>query len=173
LDALLELSSEHDLHILVPMVTLPLDITAVQEALNQAAARAKTSSIPILGAMVETPAAALTASEILQHADFLSFGTNDLTQYSFAADRENAAVDAYFDDTHDVIFRLISMMHDEVPDASYRSAESWLVGPKLHQDWLYPASRSLALRRPAFQQSRRPCATAAEHHTLRIKGTIF
>jgi phosphoenolpyruvate-protein kinase (PTS system EI component) len=66
--------------------------------------------------MVETPAAALAASEILRHADFLSFGTNDLTQYSFAADRENAAVDAYFDDTHDVIFRLISMVSDDVPD---------------------------------------------------------
>ena len=41
--------------------------------------------------MIETPAAALAAPDILQHAEFLSFGTNDLTQYTFAADRENAA----------------------------------------------------------------------------------
>ena len=66
--------------------------------------------------MVETPAAALGAPEIAKHSDFLSFGTNDLTQYSFAADRENAVVDSYFDDTHDVIFRLISMVHADAPD---------------------------------------------------------
>jgi phosphoenolpyruvate-protein kinase (PTS system EI component) len=65
--------------------------------------------------MIETPAAALAAAEILEYADFLSFGTNDLTQYSFAADRENAAVDGYFDDTHDVIFRLIGIVHEDVP----------------------------------------------------------
>ena len=116
LEALLQLSSDHDLHILVPMVTLARDMRAVKEALREAAARAKTSGLPELGAMIETPAAALAASEIVKHASFLSFGTNDLTQYSFAADRENGAVDAYFDDTHDVIFRLISMVHTDVPD---------------------------------------------------------
>jgi phosphoenolpyruvate-protein phosphotransferase len=116
LDALLELSSEHDLRILVPMVTLPRDMCAVHEALNLARSRKETSNVPKLGAMIETPAAALSIREIAKCADFLSFGTNDLTQYSFAADRENAAVDDYFDDTHDVIFRLISMVHDDVPD---------------------------------------------------------
>ncbi len=115
LDALVRLSSDHDLHILVPMVTLAHDMRTVKEALRDAAARAKASGLPRLGTMIETPAAALAAAEILKHSDFLSFGTNDLTQYSFAADRENAAVDFYFDDTHDVIFRLISMVHDDVP----------------------------------------------------------
>jgi phosphoenolpyruvate-protein kinase (PTS system EI component) len=52
----------------------------------------------------------------MKYAEFLSFGTNDLTQYSFAADRENEAVDIYFDDIHDVIFRLIRTVHDDVPD---------------------------------------------------------
>jgi phosphoenolpyruvate-protein kinase (PTS system EI component) len=51
------------------------------------------SSLPKLGAMIETPAAALSALEITKHVDFLSFGTNDLTQYAFAADRENTAVE--------------------------------------------------------------------------------
>ena len=48
---------------------------------------------PRLGAMIETPAAALAAREIVKHTDFLSFGTNDLTHYVFAADRVNAAVE--------------------------------------------------------------------------------
>jgi phosphoenolpyruvate-protein kinase (PTS system EI component) len=73
------------------------------------------SKLPALGAMMETPAAALAAPDILKYAEFASFGTNDLTQYAFAADRENAAVDAYFDDTHDAIFRLIRMVHEDVP----------------------------------------------------------
>ena len=104
LDALMQLSLDHDLHILVPMVTLPHDMLAIRQALMEAAARAETSGLPKLGAMIETPAAALTAPDIMKHADFLSFGTNDLTQYSFAADRENTAVDSYFDDTHDASF---------------------------------------------------------------------
>ncbi|MDQ6971845.1 MAG: putative PEP-binding protein, partial [Mariprofundaceae bacterium] len=116
LDALLKISLDFDLHILVPMVTLPSDMAEVQGALRESASRAKITKIPALGAMIETPAAALAAPDILKYADFASFGTNDLTQYAFAADRENAAVDAYFDDAHDVIFRLINMVHADVPD---------------------------------------------------------
>jgi len=115
MEALLQLSSDFDLHILVPMVTLPSDIEAVNQVLEELASKGATSSMPKIGAMVETPAAALTAPDILKCADFLSFGTNDLTQYSFAADRENEAADVYFDDTHDVLFRLISTVHEDIP----------------------------------------------------------
>jgi phosphoenolpyruvate-protein kinase (PTS system EI component) len=69
-----------------------------------------------LGAMIEIPAAALAAQEIVRHADFLSFGTNDLTQFVFAADRENAAVEDYYRDASEVIFRLLRLTHDDVPD---------------------------------------------------------
>ena len=65
--------------------------------------------------MIETPAAALSAKSIAPYVDFMSFGTNDLTQYVFAADRENAAVEAYFNDSADAIFRLIAMVHDDLP----------------------------------------------------------
>jgi phosphoenolpyruvate-protein phosphotransferase len=116
LQALLQLSSDFDLHILVPMVTLPSDIRAVKQRLVEMARRTETSRVPELGAMIETPAAALAAPEIVKYAKFLSFGTNDLTQYTFVADRENAAVDAYFDDTHEVIFRLLKIAHEDVPD---------------------------------------------------------
>lgn len=115
LDALLTLPPDWDLHILVPMVTLPSDMQRVRALLTDAASRIGTKSIPKLGAMIETPAAALSAADIASHADFLSVGTNDLTQYTFAADRENAAVDFYFDDTHKIIFRLLKTTHDEAP----------------------------------------------------------
>jgi phosphoenolpyruvate-protein phosphotransferase len=116
LRAVLELAKEFDVRVLVPMVTLPDDVVAVKEYLSQLDSELQMSSLPKLGAMIETPAAALSAREIATHVDFLSFGTNDLTQYTFAADRENAAVERYFNDAADVIFRLLRMTHDDVPD---------------------------------------------------------
>jgi phosphoenolpyruvate-protein phosphotransferase len=113
LDALLQIHGDYDLHILVPMVTLQRDIKWAREQLTDAASRVGTSHLPKLGAMIETPAAALAAADIAQYADFLSLGTNDLTQYTFAADRENAEVDTYFDDAHEVIFRLLKSVCDD------------------------------------------------------------
>jgi phosphocarrier protein FPr/phosphocarrier protein len=60
-----------------------------------------------LGVMIETPAAALLAGQIAQEADFLSIGTNDLTQYTLAADRGNAAVSARIDAMHPAVLRLV------------------------------------------------------------------
>jgi phosphoenolpyruvate-protein kinase (PTS system EI component) len=116
LRAVLELTKEFNVRVLVPMVTLPDDVAAVKEYLTQLGSELQMSSLPKLGAMIETPAAALSAREIAKHVDFLSFGTNDLTQYAFAACRENAAVERYFNDAADVIFRLLRMTHDDVPD---------------------------------------------------------
>ena len=116
LEALLQLSVDFDLHILVPMVTLPRDMHWVKDLLKHTAAENGVAVVPRLGAMIETPAAALSARGIMEYADFLSFGTNDLTQYVFATDRENASVDAYFDDTSDIIFRLLKIAHDDVPN---------------------------------------------------------
>jgi len=116
LRAVLKLAGEFDVRLLVPMVTLPDDVSAVKECISQLVSETQSSPIPKLGAMIETPAAALSAREIAGQVDFLSFGTNDLTQYAFAADRENAAVERYFNDSSDVIFRLLQMTHDDVPD---------------------------------------------------------
>jgi phosphoenolpyruvate-protein phosphotransferase len=116
LRAVLELSREFDVRVLVPMVTLPDDVSVVKDQLRQLCSRLRISTPPKLGAMIETPAAALAGQEIVKHADFLSFGTNDLTQYVFAADRENAAVERYYRDASEVIFRLLQLTHSDVPD---------------------------------------------------------
>jgi phosphoenolpyruvate-protein phosphotransferase len=116
LRAVLELGREFDVRVLVPMVTLPEDIAVVKECLTHLGLELQISSLPRLGAMIETPAAALSAREIAKHVDFLSFGTNDLTQYAFAADRDNAAVERYFNDAADVIFRLLRIAHDDAPE---------------------------------------------------------
>jgi len=116
LQAILELAREFEVRILVPMVTLPDDVSVVKALLTELCSQQRIASPPNLGAMIETPAAALAARKIVEHVDFLSFGTNDLTQYTFAADRENAAVERYYKDSSEVIFRLLRLTHDDVPD---------------------------------------------------------
>ena len=114
LQAIIGLVTEFDVRILIPMVTSIEDVRIVRLTLNNICTQHEVK-IPLLGAMIETPAAVLSASEIAPYVDFMSFGTNDLTQYTFAADRENSAVEAYFDDTSDVIFRMIGLVHQDVP----------------------------------------------------------
>lgn len=118
LDALLDLSQRFDLHVIIPMVALPSDVRCLKQHLHKRAARKGLKRIPPLGAMIETPAAALSAANIARDADFLSFGTNDLTQYAFAVDRDNPFVERYFDDTHPVIFELLSIARKTAPDVS-------------------------------------------------------
>ena len=60
--------------------------------------------------MIETPAAALAVPTILKHADFLCVGTNDLTQYTLAAARDDASVNAYFQDSHESVLRLLRIL---------------------------------------------------------------
>lgn len=93
--------------IMVPMVASLAELRAVRGALD--AARAEmgiTETIP-LGIMVETPAAAVTADLLAAEADFLSVGSNDLTQYVLAMDRGNPAVAPGIDGLHPAILRLI------------------------------------------------------------------
>lgn len=115
LKAILCVRDDFDVQIIVPMVTLAEDILPVKYTLDKLCAEFNITP-PKLGAMIETPAAALSAHSIAPLVDFMSFGTNDLTQYTFAADRENAAVEAYFNDASDIIFRLISLVHSDVPN---------------------------------------------------------
>lgn len=91
--------------ILLPMVTEPGEIRAVRALLDKL--RAPDEAIPQLGAMIETPASALLAGQLAAEVDFLSIGTNDLTQYTLAMDRGNAAVAPRVDGLHPAVLRLI------------------------------------------------------------------
>ncbi len=87
LEAILEAGAYVKLRILIPMVTSPQQVTAVRQALVSVLAGRPS---PELGAMIETPEAALGAAEIAQVSDFVSIGTNDLTQLVLGLDREHS-----------------------------------------------------------------------------------
>jgi phosphoenolpyruvate-protein kinase (PTS system EI component) len=113
LRALLTFSNEHDVRILVPMVTLPEDMAQVRRRLDELARDMGVKKTPPLGAMIEVPAAALTIPAILAHAEFFGIGTNDLTQYTMAAGRENPLVSDYFVDDHAAVLRLVQLVVEE------------------------------------------------------------
>jgi phosphocarrier protein len=111
LRAILAVPEVERCRIMVPMVASIDELLAVREALDRL--RGELGIGPVqLGAMVETPAAAATADLIAAHADFLSIGSNDLTQYVLAMDRGNPAVAAGIDGLHPAVLRLIRMTCD-------------------------------------------------------------
>jgi phosphoenolpyruvate-protein phosphotransferase (PTS system enzyme I) len=110
---LLRLSRNQDIRILVPMVTLESDMQQLRELLATVAHEMGIENLPPLGAMIETPAAALTVGQIAKHADFLSVGTNDLTQYTMAAGRDNASVSDYYEEDHASMLRLLGIIIEE------------------------------------------------------------
>ena len=108
LRAILRVRPEGQVRILIPMVASVSELRIVK-ALVAAARDATGAEAPVqVGVMVETPAAAVTADLLAAEADFLSIGTNDLTQYGLAMDRGNPAVAAGVDALHPAVLRLIS-----------------------------------------------------------------
>jgi multiphosphoryl transfer protein len=106
LRAALRASATGTLRIMLPMVNDPDELRAVRRVL-QACATELGIAAPPLGAMVETPAAALQAEALLREADFLSIGSNDLSQYTLAIDRGHAELGAALDALHPAVLRLI------------------------------------------------------------------
>ncbi len=98
--------------IMVPMVASVAEIHAVRAVVDEARIALGIRHPVEIGTMVETPAAAIMADVLAKHCDFLSIGTNDLTQYTLAMDRGNAAVAAGVDGLHPAVLRLIARTCD-------------------------------------------------------------
>jgi phosphotransferase system enzyme I (PtsI) len=108
LRALLRLSENYRLKILLPMISVPDELVEVRKILKQCQ---HDMGIPkttmSVGSMIETPSAALAIEKIVQLADFISIGTNDLTQYVMAASRENPSVADLYEKGSEYILPLI------------------------------------------------------------------
>lgn len=67
--------------------------------------------------MIETPASVMVSDDLAQHVDFFSIGTNDLTQYTLAIDRQNEKLDSFYNPHHKAILRMIQMVVDNAHKA--------------------------------------------------------
>lgn len=109
LRALLQVKPLHRCRILLPMVTEVDELLHIRQRVDQLCLEMGITQRPEIGVMIEVPAAALQAEQLAEHADFLSIGTNDLSQYTLAMDRDHAGLAARVDALHPALLRLIAM----------------------------------------------------------------
>ncbi len=114
LRAILRASAFGNVSIMFPMIMSQKEVTAAKSCLKECMQELEAESISFnpqiqVGIMIETPAAAIISDLLAREVDFFSIGTNDLTQYTLAADRQNSRLDEFIDIRHEAILRLIEM----------------------------------------------------------------
>ena len=107
LRAILRVAAEHPVKAMLPMVATLSEIQATRALLDEARAATGIDAPLDLGIMVEIPAAALTAARLAPHVDFFSIGTNDLTQYTMAAERGDERLAALLAGPQPAVLRLV------------------------------------------------------------------
>jgi phosphotransferase system enzyme I (PtsP) len=117
LRALLRANEElNNLHLLLPMVSCVREVDSAIELLDRAHAELEEEGLhlpdPPVGVMIEVPAMLYQAEALLRRVDFLSIGSNDLTQYLLAVDRNNARVSKLYDSLHPSVLRVMSDLVD-------------------------------------------------------------
>ena len=99
--------------IMFPMIISVSEIVRIKEIVEEVKAELTQENIPFgdveLGIMIETPAAVIISDQLAQHVEFFSIGTNDLTQYTLAIDRQNQALEPFYNAHHEAVLRMIQM----------------------------------------------------------------
>ncbi|MEY8506832.1 phosphoenolpyruvate--protein phosphotransferase [Lachnospiraceae bacterium 42-17] len=121
LRALYRASNYGKIAIMYPMITSIKEIRRIKEIVSKVKAELKAEGIPYgnleQGIMIETPAAVFISKELAREVDFFSIGTNDLTQYALAIDRQNTKLDEFYDAHHPSVLRMISMVVENAHQA--------------------------------------------------------
>lgn len=114
LRAILRASVYGNISVMFPMVISVSEVKSIKAILNQVKGELKEAGVPYkdveIGVMIETPAAAIISDELAKEVDFFSIGTNDLTQYALAIDRQNQKLLDFYDSHHPAVLRMIEMV---------------------------------------------------------------
>ncbi len=103
-----------NISIMFPMIISVKEVQKIKEIIAEVKEELKSEGIPYkedveLGIMIETPASVMVSRELAKEVDFFSVGTNDLTQYTLAIDRQNSKLDEFYDPHHPAVLRMIKM----------------------------------------------------------------
>ena len=113
LRALFRASAYGNLAIMYPMITSLWEVKRIKEIVEEVKAELTAEQLefgnPQQGIMIETPAAVMMSEELAKEVDFFSIGTNDLTQYTLAIDRQNPKLDKFYDAHHPAVLSMIRM----------------------------------------------------------------
>lgn len=113
LRAILRASAYGNIAVMFPMIISLQELRQAKAILEQVREELRAQEIPFreveVGVMIETPAAVMISEELAEEADFFSIGTNDLTQYTLAIDRQNPRLDPFYDAHHPAVLRMIRM----------------------------------------------------------------
>ena len=116
LRALYRASAYGNLAVMYPMITSLWELQEIKKMASEVKAELERDGIPCKemeqGIMIETPAAVMISDLLAKEADFFSIGTNDLTQYTLAIDRQNTMLDDFYDPHHEAVLRMIQMVID-------------------------------------------------------------
>ena len=123
LRALFRASAYGNLAIMYPMITSLWEVKRIKEIVEEVKAELTAEQLefgnPQQGIMIETPAAVMMSEELAKEVDFFSIGTNDLTQYTLAIDRQNPKLDKFYDAHHPAVLSMIRMTVENAHKAGF------------------------------------------------------